>query len=274
MLLPEFIPSVSGLSNVLPTLRAVDQNLRNLSGHFGGERLQSYQRWSNEAARSLGFVFDSAAVERFVLTPRHWVLQAWASPALGDLNNLIDAEQTDRLRLFDLLIRQYEAIEAQWQGVDLALVAPDTNVYLQMLDYFDEIDWSTVSGRVRTRVIVPITVVREIDRHKQTYKKVKVKNKDGKREEVEIATRARSSAWRLRQTFADPTNVAELPLGAEIELLLDPLSHRRMHDADSEIIDRLLALKCLTGRQVSVVTQDGNMQFIAKVNGLDVLPLE
>ncbi|PRY42167.1 PIN domain-containing protein [Geodermatophilus tzadiensis] len=273
MLLPEFIPSVSGLSNVLLTLQTVDQNLRNLSGHSGSERLQSYQRWSNEAARSLGFVFDPADVERMVLTPRHWVLQGWASPAAGDLNNLIDVEQTDRVRLFERLLRQYQELEMQWGSSELTLVAPDTNVYLQTADYFDEIDWCTVSGRVRTRVIVPITVVKEIDKHKHTYKKVKVKNKEGKREEVEIATRARSSAWRLRQTIADPTKVAQLPLGAEMELLLDPLTHRRMDDADSEIIDRLLALKQLTGHQVSVVTQDGNMQFVAKINGLDVLPL-
>jgi len=52
-----------------------------------------------------------------------------------------------------------------------------------------------------------------------------------------------------------------------MELLMDPRGHTAIPDADSEIIDRALALQTMVGRKVSIVTTDGNMQFGAHVAG-------
>jgi hypothetical protein len=261
------------VGNAVQALRAVDEQLGNLSGHSIEERLASYQGWSNEAARRLGWVFGSEDVERLVLTARHWVLQQWSwSPGVGgDVHRLIDAEQSDRKRVLEQLLRQYVEIEAQWAACDRQLVAPDTNTYIQRPLYFDEFRWRDRVG-APVRLLVPLTVVREIDKGKLNTRKARYLNATGEWADQAVRTRARRTVQRLRELFVDPHAIAVLSDGTEVQLLVDPLDHERLADADSEIIDRLVALKRLTGRQVSVVTDDGGMEFIARVNGLDALP--
>jgi hypothetical protein len=90
-------------------------------------------------------------------------------------------------------------------------------------------------------------------------------------EDQAVRTRARKTIQKLRKLFVDPDYIAVLPDGTEVQLLVDPLDHVRLADADSEIIDRPVALKRLTGRQISVVTDDGGMEFLARVNGLNAV---
>lgn len=272
MLLPEFMPFADGLAaNAVQALRAVDEQLGNLSRHSAEHHLASYQSWSNEAARRLGWVFDPVDVERIVLTPRHWVLQQWSwGSGPSDIHRLIDTERSDRKRVLERLLRSYVEIEAEWAAHTRPLFALDTNTYLQRALYFDQFGWGERMGEP-VRLVIPLTVVREIDKGKLNTRKLRYLNTAGTWEDQAIRTRARKSSQKLRELFVDPDDIAVLPDGTEVQLLVDPLNHMRLPDADSEIIDRLVALKRLTGRQISVVTDDGGMEFLARVNGLNAV---
>jgi hypothetical protein len=95
------------------------------------------------------------------------------------------------------------------------------------------------------------------DKGKLITRKLPYLNPSGTWEDQAVRTRARKTIQKLRELFVDPDDIAVLPDGTEVQLLVDPLDHVRLADADREIIDRLVALKRLTGRQISVVTDDG-----------------
>ncbi len=151
------------------------------------------------------------------------------------------------------------------------LLVPDTNVYLHHQSHFDAIDWSGLakaSGQVR--VMVPMAVVRELDKNKRTQGNKRVSEIS---DEL-VRTRARVSSKRIRDLFESPFGTPRLSNNVTIELILDPPGHRRIDDPDSEIIDRALTARTVSGRQVSIVTGDGNMQFAARVAGHGVVAVD
>lgn len=161
-------------------------------------------------------------------------------------------------------------MEASCSGMPRFLIVPDTNIFLHQEQYFDELDWyEMVTVAAEFRVMVPMAIVRELDKGKraQPGKKVSDTNLES------VRTRARVSSRRLRELFKDPRQVQPFGKLGTIELLLDPVGHKHLHDPDSEIIERAVALKIASGMQVYILTGDGNMQFMADVAGLDVVAL-
>jgi hypothetical protein len=258
------------ISDVLNDLRKCSTDLSNLGNGDAAAVLDAYQRWSTGAAEFLGYKIASDDIERLILTRRHWMLLEMVVAGNGPtVRDLIRAERTDRLRVFDGVIKALKTIEDAWLGVTAKVVAADTNVYLHHEQYFDQINWKALAGGDQVRLLVPMAVVRELDKCKQgpQNKTVSDTNKES------IRTRARIASRLLRELMVDPKAVATLPTGVEVELLLDPLDHRRLDDTDSEIIDRVLTAKQLIGRSISMVTGDGGMQFTAATSGLGVIPL-
>ncbi len=258
------------ISAVLESLRRVTNDLINIGSGAATEVLQQYQQWSTVAAESLGFVITSKNTEQLILTRRHWVLLSL--PVTGNdpvVHDLIRAERTDRLRVLNGVIRELEALEKAWSCVSAKVLAADTNVYLHHERYFDEIDWKKLADSDEVRLLIPIAVVRELDTHKRSNRQVTVSDTN----KQQIRTRARVTSRRLRELFEAPPWIAPLAPGVEAELLLDSLDHQTLNDADSEIIERVLAAKQLTRRPVAVVTGDAGIQFSARTAGLDVIPL-
>ena len=258
------------ISDVLNDLRRWSNDLSNLGNGDAAAVLSDYQRWSIGAAGFLGCKIASDDIEQLIFTRRHWMLLEMVVTGNDRIiHDLINAERTDRLRVFDGVIKALETIEKAWVGVTAKVVAADTNVYLHHEQYFNQINWEALAGSDQVRLLVPMAVVRELDKCKQgpQNKTVSDTNKES------IRTRARITSRLLRELMVDPKAVATLPTGVEVELLLDPLDHRRLDDTDSEIIDRVLTAKQLIGRSISMVTGDGGMQFTAATSGLGVIPL-
>jgi hypothetical protein len=69
----------------------------------------------------------------------------------------------------------------------------------------------------------------------------------------------------------DYRKLAKLSSGVQVELVLDPQGHRRLDDPDSEVIDRLASAHRITGRPISVYTDDGNMEYGTRIAGLDAI---
>lgn len=258
------------MSEVLKALRLVRDNLSNLGSGTAPEVLAQYQRWSTQSAEFLGYIFDAEVLEHLLLTRRHWLLMETLVTSNGPaVFDTIRAEQTDRKRIFDAAVQECETLERAWDGVLTTLVAADTNVYLHHEQYFDVIDWRELAGAEDVRLLVPAAVVRELDKHKRAAKNISVSDTN----QEPVRTRARVTGRRLRELLADPKAIAKLPTGIEVELVLDPLDHKRLDDTDSEIIDRMLTAQRLVGRPIAIVTDDGNMEFGAKIAGLKVIPL-
>lgn len=56
----------------------------------------------------------------------------------------------------------------------------DTNIYLHYID-FEQIDWGTIIGDKEYEIVVPYTVIKEIDKYKDGPKsKIKVRAKGGR----------------------------------------------------------------------------------------------
>lgn len=260
----------TNLSNVIRVLKTQAQNLANLSGTRTYDRLSAYQVWASQASSQLRYVLDLPQVEHLIDTRRHEFLFGMFGGPEALLNYSISAEQEDRARVFAEALDGLRAVEASCAGMPKTLLVPDTNVYLHQDLYFHELNWRAVAETSdEVRVLIPMAVMREIDKAKRApgNKTVSFKNREA------IRDRARLASKRIRTSFEHPENLPELTTRVTMELLMDPRGHRAIEDSDSEIIDRALALQTMAGRKVSIVTSDGNMQFGAHVASLGAILL-
>lgn len=259
------------LSNVISVFEVQSQRLANLQGTGANERLSAYQDWASQASSHMRTVLDLPQVEHFIDTRRHDFLFNMFGGPKTLLNYSISAEQEDRARVFMAALAELRAVQASCEVMPQTLLIPDTNIYLHQDAKFQALDWHNIAGTTdEVRLLVPMAVVRELDRAKRApgNKTVSFTNSEAVRDRARL-----TSKW-IRTTFENPESVPEVSPGVTMELLMDPMGHRAIGDPDSEIIDRALALQTMAGgRNVSIVTSDGNMQFGAHVAGLGAILL-
>jgi hypothetical protein len=259
------------INELIKTFRQLKVDLNNASGG-NAQALERYQRWANLAARTLSFYVAPEDVERLILTRRHWVLVELQANMQNNwlISDLLDAEREDRGRLFEAEIKALEEIQKAWTDRDSKVIAADSNVYIHHEEYFYDIDWRALADYDEVRLLIPMQVVRELDRQKRAGRNVPV----SKTNPELVSTRARHTNKRIRDVFEDVSSIVGLQPGVTAELLLDPVGHIGISDGDTEIIDRVRTAKQLLNRSVAIVTGDGNMQLGAKVAGLDVITVE
>lgn len=262
------LPGTS-LTRVIDLLEAEERNLANLAGS-AYDRLTAYQIWASQASSRLRYVLDLPQVERLIDTRRHDFLFGMFGGPQQLLNHTLSAEQEDRARTFAEALEALRAVESACAAMPEVLLVPDTNIYLHQDDRYQDLDWRAIAKTTdETRLFLPMAVMREIDKAKRSpgNKTVSFTNKELVRD------RSRLTSRYIRQTFAHPEDCPQVVPGVTMELMMDPRGHRAIEDPDSEIIDRALLLQTMSGRQVSIVTSDGNMQFGAHVAGLDAILL-
>lgn len=168
------------------------------------------------------------------------------------------------------LLSDLQAIEERAAKITGPLIAPDTNFFLHHEQCFDEVDRNKLSAGQQACILVPWTVVRELDRQKRTGKNITVSDTNSET----VRTRARITLRKLRELFcSDPAGPVDLVASVEIELVLDAVKHRRIEDADSEIIDRLITVQSLLRKPIAVATGNRSMEFAAQVEGLRVISI-
>ena len=152
-------------------------------------------------------------MESLIATRRHdTLLQLHAGDSHPLINGLISAELADRGRAFDVLIASLTPeLDARCNGLPKSfspsVLMPDTNVFLHQDEPFDTMDWkATVPTSDEVRVVIPMVVVRELDRHKRTPNNnvVSRTNKEAVRD------RARRTSRELGQLFQHPMDVVPL----------------------------------------------------------------
>lgn len=256
-LLPDVRPA-----HVLEALQQLGMGLQNVlnSSHI----LDEYFRWVDTAHRQLAGLLVPAQVEGLVESPRYWALLQLRDKDPARLYQLITREAEATQRVFAEMATELETLHRRWLRHIGLIVVPDTNVFLHHPRTFDYVCWPEAAGTGSiVHLVVPLVVINELDRHKRTNNK----------------TRARETLRRLNDYLPQPDATVDLPTREEgrqpttLEVLVDPLDHVRLPDADSEIVDRALYVAELSGRQVAVATLDTGMRLLAKTHHLDTVDL-
>lgn len=277
MLIPATVPFPGlPLAHAVEALRHWKNELANVRQSSTEESLAAYQCWAPQASEILGSMFGLVELEALISTSRHdTLLRLHVGNSHPLINGLISAEIADRSRAFEALAKSLDDLHNRCKALpkshDPSVLVPDTNVFLHQEKRFDELDWRTIASTSdEVRLVVPMVVVRELDRHKRSASK----NTVSRSSTETVRDRARASARELGTLLAYPTDVVTLrPAVLSLEMLLDPVGHARNPDPDSELIERAAALKGVTDRRVAIVTSDNGMKFAAAVAGVDVILL-
>ncbi|MEV7857066.1 PIN domain-containing protein [Streptomyces sp. NPDC088183] len=236
----------------LQTAQTKASNLNNYSSPE--EYLLSYLTWATEHSRLLESQVRAKDVEALFFTPVYWALLNGAGHVAGKLapkvsNQLIDQEVRQRLADLDRAITSTRDTIHRWPEKISTLVL-DTSFFIEHEKKLEDVDFLTFTDQDRlVRVAVPMTVVDELDRLKES----------------KVSPHAR---WRARMSLAvlDRLLTEETKLGfTEVEVLPDPPGHVRLPDEDDEIVDRALALTALAAGPVTLMTYDTGMALRAKM---------
>lgn len=237
-------------------------------GEHPKDYLATYLGWVDEASRMLGNHLQRTQLEELLHTRHYWALrqmdggEAW-------LTGQIKTEMNARSEALSELAYEAERLEAWWK-VPATIVVLDSNVLLHATEYFDELDWPrALDIDSAIQLVIPMVVVDQIDNLKRSKQLVR--------------SRARQTANRLEACLSKRPRVPLSRSGTHIggysipgpittvEVLVDPLDHSRLPDSDSEIVDRGLYLRELTGRTVLIATWDNLMRFRARGVGVETV---
>jgi rRNA-processing protein FCF1 len=272
--------------NLLKTLQSVHTDVYNLRG--GGaarnayERLLAYVEWTSTAVRVLGNQVSNCDLDRLVLTERYRLLLAGLVgtatstelPVQRVVNGLVSLELDERVADFGAAIKALQGQIARWSAYG-HYVVPDTSFYIHHEDKLEAVDFGPLTNvwQSEAAVLVPIVIVDELDRLKESKDKV-------------VRWRAGYTLAVLDRVFADGAGRARLRPGdvvpgpdgltrseVTIELVFDPPGHVRLPGNDDEIIDRALAVEALADRKVTLLTYDTGQSTRARNAGLQVVKL-
>jgi hypothetical protein len=185
------------------------------------------------------------------------------------LNGLVSLELDQRAQAFEAAAKELQAQIERWP-LTHAFVAPDTSFFIEHEDKLEAANFQSLLGLpgMPVHVLVPIVVVDELDGLK--------KSKDT------------DTRWRASYTLAvldrvlaasggEATVGTVIPAGQEgsctVEILSDPPGHVCLPINDDELIDRILAIQPLAGRQVTLLTYDTGQSTRARAAGLSVKKL-
>jgi hypothetical protein len=203
--------------------------------------------------------------QALVLTRRYWAAQSLAAFVNTPvMNELLNMEMDERKAAFEDAITDLKADIRLWsrQG---KLVLPDTTIFIQLPEKLEQWNLSATLGTAELdlRVIVPIIVVDELDRLKESKDRCVRWRAGYSLAVLERLTRQGAGAGEV---------VASDPLarqgGVTIEVVLDPPGHVRLPLPDDEIVDRGRAVQIIAGRPVTLLTYDTGQTMRARQAGL------
>ncbi|WP_433919785.1 PIN domain-containing protein [Streptomyces canus] len=260
------------------TLGEVCEKVSNL--YTGGpheyyERLLAYLDWATYAVDRLGTLISGADLDRLVLTKRHdQLLAGLDSFTIGTtqrlVNQLVSGELRQRTAAFTAAVETLAQELQRWQLRGVPVVA-DSSFYIKHPEKLEAVDFGTLLDVTEhpVHLVVPMVVVDELDQLKES-KDRHVRWRAGYtlavldrlfQENTEHAVLREANALVQRHTGVRRGEVT-------VQLMFDPPRHVRLPLNDDEIVDRALALKPLSGREVTVLTYDTGQATRARVAGL------
>lgn len=237
--------------------------LRNLPGETTGRpdsfeysysRRDRYLQWVENAEQMLSNHTDLSTVFLIFDTTRYGRIRdidIHTARPIPLISAEIEAQHSVLEALHHDLARRLEVATATPGHITVL----DTNT-LEHFQLPDGIDWRRVLGRERVRLIVPSTVIGELDRHKHG---------DSKR----LRERARNVLPKLLEMVAEDGSAKAIREGVTLELQVEPTPDQT--DADGEILATCTEFALLTGQPVTLVTDDTRLRLRARRASLDAV---
>jgi hypothetical protein len=269
--------------NLLQALRQVHTAVYNLRG--GGPdarvRLAGYLEWATATVQQLGNQISAADLDQLVLTRSYDRLLSIAGTMTGIdiatqrvLNGMVSLELTQRTDAFEAAIKALQEQAERWSRPGVFVVA-DTSFYIEHEDKLEDVDFRPLLNiwEDPVHLLVPIVIVDELDGLKKS-------RKDRWRPGYTLAVLDRVFAGSTGPARLTPEDFSVLGSGGiprgevTIELIFDPAGHVRLPINDDEIIDRILAIQPLAGREVTLLTYDTGQSTRARAAGLRVSKLK
>jgi len=224
--------------------------------------MRRYIDWATAQARLLQNCITSQAVEELILTRSFYSLLDNSTGSVPRGFPLLDGELEARKAHLSNELDVLNRAIARWND-HLPLVVLDTNVYLHAPTDFTSIDlWKHV-GEEAWHILIPITIVDELDRAKDFPGRKTDRGKESTRD------RARRTLRMFEELVGAPDEAVK-PKGSKFvaEIVLDPPHHTRLSNTDDEIIDRAATISAIAGRDVHLITYDTGMLMRARGAGL------
>jgi hypothetical protein len=248
----------------LETLRDLITQLRNLPGELSGRpdspeytyrRRDRYLQWVENAEQMLSNHTDLDTAHHIFDTPRYGRIRdidIHTARPIPLINAEIEAQQQALGAIRDDLARRLSSAAAESGHITVL----DTNT-LEHFQLPDSVDWQKHLGQNRVRLIVPPTVIDELERHKHA---------DSKR----LRERARNVLPKLLEMVAKDGSPKAIREGVTLEILVEQWLPDST-DADGEILATCAELALLSGQSVTLVSDDTRLRLRATRQGLHAI---
>jgi hypothetical protein len=257
--------------------------LKNAPGITPARYRDEFIRWFKAARDRIGTGLSASDREQVLSIAIAWRVTASLPPNPDALAYGLIASEFDlaleRIQVAHESLRQTIERLNQIPGV---LVVLDTSVLIQHRNKLAELLIADDLGERNSavRMVIPIVVVDELDRLKESTKKDvrwRAAHSLGKLDEL-LGQAGGDGTGPVSLSDGRPTtDGTTLPVGpAYVEVLHDPREHVRLPNADDEIIDRALALRDAAQgtNRLRLVTFDTGQHLRARAAGLEVTKLE
>src|SRR5262249_19310639 len=194
------------------------------------------------------------------------------------VNGLVSAELDQRVAAFDEAIKALNEQMNRWALLG-DFVVPDSSFFIKHPQKLEEVDFASLpldNPGTRVHVLVPIAVVDERDRLKDTGRNNQVRWRAGYTVAVLDRVFQRTTGpVMLRSEDSSELDSRGAPKAIEvtIEMLFDPPGHVRLPITDDEIIARVLAIAPWAARRVTLLTYDTGQSARARAASLPVVKL-
>lgn len=233
-------------------------------------RRHLYLNWVNTSQQQLRAIFSDYELQDSLLSRGYWKICALSPEPLSHLlQRLINEELEFQVghpgdgpptgRLGEAIVTLQALIDQSERPGKICVL--DTNSLLHYT-WFDQIPWAARMNASAVRLVIPLTVIDELDAKK--YARLE-----------KFQQRARELLTRIDGylTASPPDGYANIGNNTTIEILAHELGHRTPQDNDSDILNQCEFLSQLTSQPVTLVTGDSGMRIRAQTAGLGVFEL-
>jgi rRNA-processing protein FCF1 len=231
------------------------------SGGAPGPIVERYLSFCAEAVGQLRHALRPSSLDTLLQTRRYWAIVG-LDPEGRPARDLVDLELQDCIVRFEAASKSVLDEQKLWVFTGV-LVVPDTNIFLHVLTEGIAVsDWRAMArldAEAVATVVLTLAVIDELDKKKQSDLRTKAK-----------ATLKEINSLLVGSTI---TQLVSNEGSVCLAVLLDEPGHEPFAHADTEIVDRALALRGRSTSKVMILTGDTGMAIRARHAGVDVVLL-
>ncbi|MFD5557783.1 PIN domain-containing protein [Streptomyces sp. NPDC127068] len=266
------------IRDALSSAHLAADNLRSAHNASTYHRLLQYLEWATDTSGTLRHQISDGDINRLILTRRYEVLLGSCGTLAGNdqerlVNGLVNLELAERAADLRAAVEALDDRLRRWSGQEVFVVA-DSSFYCHNPERLEDIDLHAILDLrpdMNVRLLLPITVVDELDGLKETSKqhgRWRATHTLGLLDR--LLNGSTSGLWHRATTFQEENGLLNIRGDVHVEIVLDPPGHVRLAIADDEIIDRAVHIQALANREVHLLTCDTGQHTRGRTAGLKV----